>query len=219
MQALRRRRVPVAGATLAQEFGISLRTLYRDIAALQAQGARIDGEPGIGYLLRPGFVLPPLMFSTDEIEALVLGSRWVAGRADAELARAARDALAKIASVLPTDLRLELDSSTLLVGQAQVMPSSDDELSRIRAAIRTERKLMITYRDGNGVDSERTLWPCALGYFDQVRLLVAWCELRQDFRNFRIDRVASLKVLEERYPRRRQSLLREWRQQEGIEPA
>src|SRR5262245_41816697 len=112
IQILRRHRQPVAGDSLASELGISLRTLYRDIATLQAQGARIDGEPGIGYILRPGFMLPPLMFSEEEIEALVLGSRWVAERGDSRLGEAARNALAKIAAVLPADLRDSLDTSS-----------------------------------------------------------------------------------------------------------
>lgn len=217
MQALRHRRHPVCGATLAQELGISLRTLYRDIAALQAQGAHIDGEPGLGYVLRPGFMLPPLMFSVEEIEALVLGSRWVADRADARLSDAARNALAKIASVLPSDLRLELDSSALLVGPGQVVACGDRELADIRSAIRSERKIKITYRDVQDRESSRIVWPCALGFFDRVRVLVAWCELRQGFRHFRTDRLGALTVLDERYPRRRQSLLKEWRQIEGID--
>src|SRR4051795_10479451 len=116
IQALRRHRRPVSGATLADEAGVSLRTLYRDIETLKAQGAHIDGEAGVGYLLRPGFMLPPLMFSEEEIEALVLGSRWVSERADAQLAEAARNLLAKISAVLPPDLRHEMQSSALLVG-------------------------------------------------------------------------------------------------------
>ncbi len=102
---LRRRRRPVSGAELAREAGVSLRTLYRDIAALQAMGAEIDGEPGVGYVLRPGFLLPPLMFSEEEIEALALGARWVARRTDELLSDAARNAVAKIAAVLPQDLQ------------------------------------------------------------------------------------------------------------------
>src|SRR5262249_54467745 len=116
VQILRRHRRPVSGCTLAGELGVSLRTLYRDIAALQGQGARIDGEAGVGFLLRPGFMLPPLMFSEEEIEALVLGSRWVGERGDARLAAAARNALAKIGAVLPDDLREGLDGIGLLVG-------------------------------------------------------------------------------------------------------
>ncbi len=99
---------PVSGRVLAEEIGVSLRTLYRDIASLQAMGASIEGEPGIGYVLKPGFLLPPLMFSPEEIEALVLGSRWVADRADDRLSGAARSALARIGAVLPDDLREDL---------------------------------------------------------------------------------------------------------------
>src|SRR5215813_4296834 len=121
IQLLRRHRFPVSGAALAQELGVSLRTLYRDIETLNAQGARIDGEAGIGYVLRPGFMLPPLMFSEEEIEALVLGSRWVAERADGPLGNAARNALAKIAAVLPDDLKESLDASNLLIGPGEAI--------------------------------------------------------------------------------------------------
>ena len=218
MQALRGRRHPVRGAVLAQDLGISLRTLYRDIGALQAQGAHIDGAPGLGYVLRPGFTLPPLMFSHEEIEALVLGTRWVASRADTDLGRAARNALDKIASVVPMDLRLELDSAALLVGPGEFLACGDRELSCMREAIRTEHKLRISYRDLRDQESSRTIWPCALGYFDRVRVLVAWCELRQDFRHFRADRITAVEPQGERYPHRRQALLQQWRQQQGVEP-
>ena len=216
MQCLRRHRCPVSGATLAVELGVSLRTLYRDIASLQAQGARIDGEAGVGYVLRPGFMLPPLMFSEDEIEALVLGSRWVAARADARLGEAARNALAKIGAVLPADLRHELDASALLVGPGEPIAVGDQELARIRQAIRAERKLEIRYRDLQGSESTRTIWPFALGFFDRVRVVVAWCELRQAIRHFRTDQIIRLSVLDTRYPRRRQALLKDWRLSEGI---
>lgn len=216
IQLLRRHRRPVTGAVLAGELGVSLRTLYRDIATLQAQGARIDGEPGVGYVLRPGFMLPPLMFSEDEIAALVLGSRWVADRADTPLGVAARDALAKIAAVLPQDLRDDLDASTLIIGPGPVIAAGDIELATIRQAIRAERKLAIAYRDGHAADSRRTIWPFALAFFDRVRVVVAWCELRQAFRHFRTDRISALTLTDTRYPRRRQVLLREWRVAEGI---
>jgi predicted DNA-binding transcriptional regulator YafY len=216
IQILRRHHYPVAGAALASELEISIRTLYRDIATLQTQGADITGEPGMGYMLRPGFMLPPLMFSEEEIEALVLGSRWVAERTDGGLAGAARNALAKIAAVLPADLRQGIDTSTLMVGVGTPAPSGDAELSLIRKAIRAERKLAICYFDLNSVTTDRTVWPFALAYFDRARMLAAWCELRQSFRHFRTDRIASLEVLEERYPRRRQMLLKEWREAERI---
>ena len=216
LQLLRRHRHAVSGSAIAGELGISLRTLYRDIATLQAQGACIDGAPGLGYVMKPGFTLPPLMFSADEIEALVLGSRWVADRGDARLAAAARDALAKIAAVLPGELRHELDSSALLVGRGEPIAAGDLEVATIRQAIRAEHKIEIRYRDASGTDSLRTVWPFALGFFDRVRVLVAWCELRQSIRHFRTDRIMSLNLPGGRYPRRRQDLLKEWRQKEGI---
>jgi predicted DNA-binding transcriptional regulator YafY len=216
IEILRRYRQPVSGLTLADELGVSIRTLYRDIATLQAQGAKIDGEPGLGYVLRPGFMLPPLMFSEDEIEALVLGSRWVADRGDVRLGAAAQNALAKIAAVLPADLRDSLDASALLVGPGEPIAAGDAELAAIRQAIRSERKLGITYLDADASETRRTIWPFALGFFDRVRVVAAWCELRQGFRHFRTDRIAALVPTQTRYPRRRQALLKEWREIEGI---
>ena len=216
MQVLRRHRRPVSGAALARELGISIRTLYRDIASLQAQGAHIDGEPGMGYVLKPGFMLPPLMFSEEEIEALVLGSRWVADRGDQELAEAARNVLAKIGAVLPADLRHELDTSALLIGPGPALSAGDQELPKIRRAIRAQRKLDITYRDLKGAETSRTVWPFALGFFDRVRVLVCWCETREAIRHFRIDRIVALTVARQPYPRSRHQLLAEWRAQEQV---
>ncbi|KVL64568.1 helix-turn-helix transcriptional regulator [Burkholderia ubonensis] len=213
LQALRRHRRPVSGRLLAQELGVSIRTLYRDIASLQAQGADIQGEPGMGYVLRPGFMLPPLMFSQSELEALMLGFRWVAKFADAQLTSAASDALAKISAVLPAELRRELDSTTLLVGPRTFADRETVDMDDMRVAIRTERKLRITYADGRDKRSERTIWPFALGYFEDARILVAWCELRDDFRHFRTDRIVALARLDERYLRRRAALLKTWREQ------
>ncbi|CAI0748798.1 YafY family protein [Serratia ficaria] len=216
MQLLRRRRYPVAGHALAQELGISMRTLYRDIATLQQQGAEIAGEAGVGYVLRPGFTLPPLMFSQQEIEALVLGMRWVSRRGDSQQAAAADNALAKIAGVLPAALREELDASTLLIGPVPAPEVADDIRVLIREVIRQERKLAVRYLDLAGTASERTLWPFALGYFEQVQVLIAWCELRQAFRHFRLDRIGQATPLAQRYPRGRRRLLKEWRESEGI---
>lgn len=216
LHALRRHRRPVSGKVLADEIGVSIRTLYRDIASLQGLGAAIEGEPGIGYVLRPGFLLPPLMFTSEEIEALVLGSRWVADRADDRLRDAARSALARIAAVLPADLRDDLDASAMLIGPGAVIPTDSVDLALLRKAVRTERKVALAYRDGTGVASERIVWPFALAFFDSVRVLLGWCELRQGFRHFRTDRIVSATPSEARYPRRRQALLKEWREAEGI---
>lgn len=211
LQLLRSRRGPIGGAELASATGVSLRTLYRDIATLQAQGANIEGEAGVGYVLRPGYLLPPLMFSEAEIEALVLGSRWVAGRADGALAEAARAGLSKIAAVLPKALAEELDNSTLLVGPGQVIDMPHVDLGTIRDAIRSQTKMEIDYADEQGRSSRRIIWPFALAFFDQVRVLLAWCELRQDYRSFRADRILSFTSTETRYSKRREALLSGWR--------
>ena len=217
LQTLRRHRQPVSGETLARELGISIRTLYRDIVTLQGQGADIVGEPGMGYVLKPGFMLPPLMFSEDELEALVLGSRWVAKRSGGgSLGQAAENALAKIASVLPPDLRERLDTTNLLVGSRTVPPVQEADLSEIRLAIRTERKLHISYTDEAGQQTERTIWPFALGFFDHVRIVLAWCEARDDFRSFRTDRISTMTKIAERYPQRKGALLKAWKERENI---
>jgi predicted DNA-binding transcriptional regulator YafY len=216
VQVLRRHRRPVSGAVLAEEVGVSLRTLYRDIESLKGLGAYIDGEAGVGYVLKPGFMLPPLMFTEEEIEALVLGSRWVSERTDTPLRDAARNALAKIAAVLPDDLKESLDASNLLIGPGAPIAAGDAELASIRAAIRTERKLQIAYADDKGNATRRTIWPFALAFFDRARVVVAWCEIRGDYRSFRTDRIAALKPVAKRYPRRRLALLKEWRTREGI---
>ena len=217
MQALRRRRAPVAGAALAEELGVSLRTLYRDVAALQAQGAEIEGEAGLGYVLRPGFVLPPLMFTLEEIEALALGARWVEGRADETLARAATNALAKIAAVLPPERAAALDWPTLLAGAARAGEAERTALPLARKALADERKLRFGYVDKDGRRTERVVWPAAVGFFDSVMMLAAWCETRQAFRHFRLDRMTGIEMLPERPPRSRRTLLRDWRRAEGLE--
>ena len=216
IEILRRHRFPVAGAVLASELGITLRTLYRDIGTLKEQGASIEGVAGLGFVLHPGFMLPPLMFTEEEIEALVLGSRWVAGRADERLGAAARNALSKISTVLPSGLRQELETSALLIGPGT--STVDDGIAQpiIRTTIKAELKAQLIYKDLKGMESSRTIWPFALGYFDDARVLVAWCELRNGFRHFRADRIIAFNALQERYPRRRQALLKAWRLHEGI---
>lgn len=210
LQALRNRSTPVSGQDLAAELGISIRTLYRDIATLQGQGADIQGEPGLGYVLRPGFTLPPLMFSADEIEALVLGSRWVAARSsDSRLSSSAQQALSKITSVLPADLRERVEATNLLVPQGTNADSID--AAEIRLAIRDERKITIGYRSLDEAVSSRTIWPFLIGFFEEARIVAGWCELRQDYRHFRVDRIETVERLPERYPKRRAVMLREWR--------
>lgn len=212
IQILRRHRYPVSGKQLADELNVSLRTVYRDIVTLQGQGASIEGEPGLGYVLRPGFMLPPLMFSEEEIEALVLGSRWVARRTDTKLRLAATNVLAKISAVLPVDLHQQLEYSGLLIGPVKTSIEHDDEKEAlIRLAIRKEYKLQMTYMDAKGDESSRIIWPLALGFFEEIHVIVAWCELRSDFRHFRTDRIIQLTQQITHYPKRRQILLKKWR--------
>ena len=216
IEILRRHRAPVSGARLAEELGVSLRSLYRDIATLQGQGATIEGEVGVGYVLKPGFLLPPLMFSPEEIEAITLGSRWVAKHGDEALSAAARKALAKILAVLPPDMRDEAELSSLIVGPGERVSAGERQVSLIRATIRRERKLAIAYNDEQGRASRRVIWPFALAYFDRARVIAAWCELRAGFRHFRVDRIEDVEVVEERYPERRARLLKTWRAIEGV---
>ena len=220
IQTLRRHRRPVSGAQLAEELDVSLRSIYRDIQTLIAQGAPIEGEAGIGYVLRPGFTLPPLMFSHDEIEALMLGSGMVARAADPALAEAAHNALAKIRAVLPAGRSNEIDASGLLAGPFKPAVVDRVDLAPLRNAIRTEQKIWIAYHDKDGVGTTRRIWPILITFCARVRLLAAWCELRESYRHFRTDRIAGFAEVGERYPRRRRTLIKEWREIEGLpEPA
>lgn len=209
---LRAHRYPVRGADLADQLGISLRTLYRDIATLQEQGADIAGEPGLGYVLQPGFILPPLMFTPDEIEALVLGSSWVGARVEGDLGRAAMTALTKIRAVLPDDLQRKSSDSGLMVAPS-LFPNAvpQDLMDALRQLIRREHRARLEYQDQHEVVSERIIWPIALTFFESARVVVAYCELRQDFRHFRLDRIVDLSGLDQRYPKRRSDLVKDWR--------
>ena len=204
----------MTAAHLAEQTGVSLRTLYRDIATLQAQGAPIEGEAGLGYVLRRGFLLPPLMFGEDEVDAMVLGLRFVIRRGDEALGLAAANALAKIEAVLPPGTA-GAGAAPLLAGPGQ--PGQTAHLTTIRAAIRSERKLRLHYTDKKGAGSIRLVWPIAVGFFDGGEMLVAWCETRADFRHFRLDRIAGLERQETRLPRRHRMLLAEWRLSQDLD--
>lgn len=209
-QALRRRRHPVTAQALAQETSVSERTIYRDIASLQASGVPIRGEAGIGYVLEPGFDLPPLMLTPEECEALMLGARFVRERGDAGLVRVIDDAIAKIEAVLPEGLRLALREASLFAPVFGAPLEDKVPVEELRRAVRENRKVRIRYSDINQRETERTLWPILLGYFEKTRGLIAWCELRQDFRHFRTDRMLTLTVLDQQPPKRRAVLVREW---------
>jgi predicted DNA-binding transcriptional regulator YafY len=216
MDALRGHRRPVTAARLADDLEVSVRTLYRDIQTLIDLGAPLEGEAGVGYLLRSGFFLPPLMFGEEELEALVLGARWVQGQGDVTLAQAAASALAKIATASPKDLRDKMADTGLWAPRFPTPAEHPTGLRTIRQAMRLEHKLSVTYVDESGATTERVLWPIALAFFQGKRLLVAWCELRNGFRHFRPDRIAALNCTGQPYPTRRAALAKTWRLEHNI---
>ncbi len=211
MQALRRRKRPVTAAILAAQCGVSVRTLYRDIATLQSQGACIEGEGGVGYVLRPGFFLPPLAFTEDELDALLLGLGLVAERGDEDLALAAGTARNKIGAVLPQGAPPD---AVLRAGPARGVP----HLAELRRAIHAEETLRIDYTDGKGAKTQRVIWPILIGFFEGAEVVGAWCELRRDMRHFRLDRIATVTPTGARMPRRHRLLLAEWRTRELEDP-
>jgi predicted DNA-binding transcriptional regulator YafY len=211
IQILRRHRGPVTADVIAGELETSKRTVYRDIADLAAQRVPIRGEAGVGYVLENGFDLPPLMLTQDEVEAAVLGAQWVASRGDPELARAALDLIAKIGATVPERLRpMVLEPATRAVPNRNSQPDRMD-MAAARRAIHAGCKIQLTYRDEQERETSRTVWPFAVGYHEAVRLLMTWCELRQDFRSFRTDRVTAAEFLADRYPDRPAALRAKWR--------
>lgn len=213
IQILRRSRAPVTADAMAEELETSKRTIYRDIADLMAQRVPVRGEAGIGYMLDSGYDMPPLMLTPDEIEAAVLGAQWVAMRGDPALAKAALDLTAKIAAAVPERLRpYVLEPSTRAPASWRAVPDTID-MAALRGHIRSGHKVVLTYCDEQGVETLRKIWPVSIGYYDATRLIIAWCELRRDFRSFRTDRVASAEFLDERYPERPAVLRAKWRKQ------
>ncbi len=198
IQVLRRRKLTTA-RQLAESLEVSERTIYRDIRDLMGSGVPIDGEAGVGYVLRRGFDLPPLMLTPTEIEALVLGARIVASAGDAELAAAAEDALVKVEAVLPDRLRDLAETTPLYAAIGRETPRSGVDMAALRSALRHRRKIRFGYVKLNGETTHRTVRPLCLVYYGPIWLLVAWCELRIDFRSFRIDRIADPEILDETF--------------------
>jgi len=210
IQLLRGAPRPLTAAGMAESLEVTVRTVYRDVAALQARRVPIEGAPGVGYVLRRGFDLPPLMFTMEEVEAIVVGVRLVRRTGDAGLQKAAESVLSKVTVILPHVLREHLATSTFFVSDFGASTSPAVDLSAIRDAIRTTRKVRITYTDEQGGHSRRTIWPVAVAYYVQATLIAAWCELREDYRHFRTDRIVTATVLDEVFPTREGQLLRGW---------
>ncbi len=209
LDALRRRRSPVTAETLAQEQEVSVRTIYRDVQTLIGLGAPIEGEAGLGYVLRSGFFMPPLMFSPTELEALVLGARWVQTLPDGELGDAARTALAKIATASPDDLRARIADTGLWPVSLGSHRGRAPVLQQARDAMRRELAVRIGYEDEKGQATERMIWPLQLAYYEGKEIVAAWCCLREDFRFFRVGRVTRWEITDEPYGRPRRALSRE----------
>jgi predicted DNA-binding transcriptional regulator YafY len=212
IQILRRSSRPVTAAALAAELEVSKRTVYRDVADLVGQRVPIDGEAGLGYLIAADYDMPPLMLTPDEIEAVMLGAQWVAGRSDKALSNAARDVMTKIAAVVPEHLRPFILEPSVGVKPTVAAPQESVDPSHLRSAIRNGRKLRLRYKSEAGAETERTVWPVILGYAETTRMLVAWCELRQGFRHFRTDRMIEAETLDEIIGPRHGELRRRWKQ-------
>ncbi|CAO3441300.1 helix-turn-helix transcriptional regulator [Azospirillum endophyticum] len=214
IQILRRSTRPVTGAALAVELEVSKRTVYRDIADLMAQRVPIAGEAGLGYVLAAEYDMPPLMLTPAELEAIVLGAQWVAGRQDPLLSRAASDVLAKIVTVVPAHLRpFVMEPSTGVPPRLDVIGSAVGDAidaATLRDAIRSRMKLRLLYRADNGEQTERVVWPVMLGYSDTYSILIAWCELREGFRHFRTDRMVAAEPLDQPISETRSQLYRRW---------
>jgi predicted DNA-binding transcriptional regulator YafY len=210
IEILRRAKGPISAHSIGEELGVTKRTVYRDVAALIGQGVPINGEAGVGYVLEPGFHMPPLMLTPDEIEAVTLGVLWVKTRGEPELALAAEKLIAKLEAVAPDKYR-----TSFLQPAVSVAPvAQPDEVlgaAAIRLAIRRRKKIALQYSDNSGQQTRRVIWPILLGYRDTSRIVAAWCEMREGFRYFRTERILEAEVLEDSIPGRMDILRAEWR--------
>ena len=220
IQILRSARAPIRAKELAEKLEVSIRTVYRDIKELQIQNVPIQEEAGIGYVLNKNFEMKPLMLTPDELEAALLGSLWVSRSGDKALATSANSLIGKINAVVPEHLRKVLLNSALVIPETTISGARSlsaiskvakdvIDISSLRAAIREKRKTSIVYKV-KGKQSKRVIWPFMVAYFEQNRVIAAWCEMRQEFRHFRTDRIMSFNILPETYPSSRQVLKAEW---------
>lgn len=210
IQKLRARKEPITARQLADALEVSLRTVYRDTAELIAQGVPLHGDAGIGYRLGAGYDLPPLMLTEDELDAALLGAAWVAKHGDRSLARGAQSLVEKLGQVVSKALRPLLLDASLRPGRRRTGILDGVDLAPIRQAIRERRKVEIHYEDADARQTIRVVWPFLIGFMDEVRIVVAHCEQRGDFRHFRTDRLSSIRILDERQGEPRATLLARW---------
>ena len=216
IQILRGAGCPVTSQELATTLEVARRTVYRDIAALQAMRVPIEGEAGIGYVMRAGYDLPPLMFTAEEVEAIIVGMAMLRRTGDVGLQAASNRVSAKIAEVLPDERERDLEDEHLYASAWGASPSRRVDLTEVRWAIREETKLRITYTDARERYSERTIKPLAILYYLEVVVLTAWCQLRTDFRHFRLDRILTCETTGDRFLGEGKKLRALWRDQHDL---
>ncbi len=217
IQMLRGAKRPLTAAMLGERLEVTPRTVYRDIAALQAQRVPVEGEAGVGYILRPGYDLPPLMFSAEELDAIATGLSMLRRTPDAGLNDAAEAAFAKIVAVLPTGGPYDPDDPIMVTSQWHDVPDATIDPEILRRAIREEAGLTLTYGDKKGAKTQRDILPLALVYYIGSQVIAAWCELREDFRHFRIDRIVDCKPNGRTFRGEGHALRLLWREEHDIE--
>lgn len=220
MQLLHQYRYPLTAVTLAEKLGVSVRTIYRDIESLRQQGVDIAGEAGIGFVLKESFLLPPMMLTIQQIEALILGSRWVNSLGDDQLANAAKEAITKIKAVIPKPYQLSIEENTLFVAHYRKskgnVTNNQMIASTVRTAIRQQKQCELLYEDEHNQSTSRIVYPFGLAFFDDIQVVMAWCCLRSAFRHFRVDRIETIKLLDVFYYPNKQQLLKQWQHQQNI---
>ena len=216
IQILRQATGPMTALAIADRLEISKRTVYRDIAALQAMRVPIDGAAGVGYILRSGFNLPPINFGSDEVEAIIVGLALLRRTGDAGLQKAAARVADKIRAVLPDAEDAPFDDPSLRVSAWTAIPPATVDVGTLREAVRQERKVLLVYRDADGARSSRTVLPIAVIYYIDAIVLAAWCELRCGFRHFRIDRILAAEPCAARFLGQGDSLRHDWQATRGV---
>lgn len=211
VQILRREGKPVSANAMAEELEVAQRTIYRDMLAMESINVPVRGEAGVGYVLEDGYDLPPLIFNVGELETLMLGARFVEKYGDADQIADARNMVAKVSAVLPTKLRDKLEAVPLYAGpRPAIDPNTKVDSKQVREALRRGKVIELNYVDEAGLETTRTVWPVSVGYFDMNRVMIAWCEMRDDFRAFRVDRIVELIQTDRRVPRAQAVLKKEW---------
>lgn len=199
IQILQRQKYAITASQIADELETSVRTIYRDIQDLMANRVPIQGERGTGYLLQDGYNLPPLMFNDEEIDAIMLGVEWVRANGDKELKLAAEDVLSKIGAVVPRSRKALFESLRQTIPRKESSAEISVPMKDVRRSIRYHQKARTIYQTPEGPPTERILHPMLIVFFEDIQLLVAWCELRNDIRNFRMDRFSEFEVLDSKF--------------------